>query len=108
MKRLAAFYASVRTVMIGWLAASGPLPSSAQTFNPADDAAWTQAQGAGTIEAYEGYLGQFPIGVHADEAFRCIVELTVEATEGTCVTAQATGADPLEGSTRGLSAVDLY
>jgi hypothetical protein len=46
--------------------------------------------------------------VHADEAFRCIVELTVEATEGACVTVQGRGADPLEGAARGLAAVDLY
>jgi hypothetical protein len=94
--------------MIGWLATGGALTPSAQTANPNDDGAWSQARAAGTIEAYEGYLGQFPTGVYADQAFRCIVELTVDATEGACVVTQASGADPLEGAARGLSSIDVY
>lgn len=105
MKRLTALCLSLQGILIGWLASEGS--SSAQTLDPVDDGAWTQAQAQGTIQAYEGYLGQFPVGLHADQAFRCIVELTVEATAGACVTSQI-GTDPLEGATRGLSSVDVY
>lgn len=108
MKRLAGLYAGLQAVVIGWLAAGGSSASFAQSANPADAQAWAQAQALGTIEAYEGYLGQFPVGMYADQAFRCVVELTVGATEGACVDTQAAGADPLEGATRGLSSVDLY
>jgi hypothetical protein len=108
MRRLAALYASLQAVMIGWLAGGGSLPSSAQNANPADDGAWAQAQALGTIEAYENYLGQLPVGLHASQAFRCIVELTVEATEGTCVASPSAGGDPLEGAARGLSSIDVY
>ena len=107
MKRLTGLYASLQAVLIGWLAAGGSSASLAQSASPADAQAWAQAQALGSIEAYEGYLGQFPVGMYADQAFRCVVELTVGATEGECV-AQAAGADPLEGATRGLSSVDVY
>jgi hypothetical protein len=107
MRRLAGFYASLQAIVIGWLASSGS-PSLAQSGNPADDRAWAQAQALGTIEAYESYLGQFPVGFHAGQAFRCVVELTVGATRGQCVTTQTAGADPLEGAPRGLSSIDLY
>jgi hypothetical protein len=101
MRRLAGFCAFIQAAIIGWLASGGPLPSSVQSVNPADDGAWADAQALGTIEAYEGYLRRFPIGLHADQAFRCIVELTVEATEGACVASE-------EGATRGLGSVDVY
>jgi len=108
MKRLTALCIGLQAAFVGWLATGGVLAPSAQTADPRDAAAWAQAQGAGTLEAYEGYLGQFPTGAFADQAFRCIVELTVDATEGACVVAQGAGTDPLEGAARGLSAIDVY
>lgn len=108
MGRLTALYVSLQAAVIGWLAVGGPSAPSAQTANPNDASAWSNARAAGTLEAYEGYLGQFPTGAYADQAFRCIVELTVGATEGACVIASASGADPLEGAARGLSAIDVY
>jgi hypothetical protein len=108
MRRLAALYASLQAIMIGWLASGGASPSAAQSVNPADDGAWAQAQAQGTLEAYEGYLGQFPVGLHAGQAFRCIVELTVQATEGECVASESARGDPLEGAARGQSSIDVY
>jgi hypothetical protein len=72
-------------------ASSGPL--HAQQPADADEAAWAAAQSAGTAEACQGYLDQFPVGRHADEAFRCLVEESLDPDVG--------------GATRGLSG-DLY
>jgi hypothetical protein len=108
MGRLTALCVSLQAIVIGWLATGGMVTPSAQTANPNDDGAWSRARTAGTLEAYEGYLGQFPTGAYADQAFRCIVELTVDATDGACVGAAASGADALEGAARGLSAIDVY
>jgi hypothetical protein len=105
MRRVAALYASLQAVGIGWLASGGALLSSAHSANPADDGGWAQAPPQGTIEAYESYLGQSPAGLHAGQAFRCIVELTVEATEGECAASQSAGGDPLEGVARGAGSM---
>ena len=106
MGRLAAVCASLQAVIIGWLATGGVSAPSAQTAN--DAGAWSQARAAGTIDAYEGYLGRFPTGAYAHQAFRCIVELTVDATEGACVPTGTRGVDSLEAATGGLSLIDVY
>lgn len=38
-----------------------------------EDQVWSQARSAGTTEAFQGYLDQFPTGRHAAEAFAGIV-----------------------------------
>jgi hypothetical protein len=44
----------------------------------ADDAAWAAASDAGTAEACQQYLEAFPAGQHAEEAFRCLIEGSLE------------------------------
>jgi hypothetical protein len=97
----------LQAVIIGWLATGGVSTLYAQASNANDAGAWAQAREAGTIEAYEGYLGRFPTGAYAHQAFRCVVELTVDATEGACVAPQTRGVDS-EGTTGGLSLIDVY
>jgi hypothetical protein len=72
MRWIAALYASLRTVMITALAASGA--AHAQQPQDADDATWEAAQRANTSEALQGYLEQFPVGRHVEEAFRGMIE----------------------------------
>ncbi len=70
-----------------------------------DEAAWLQAKSLGTIQAYEDYLNSNPNGVFAQEAFRCVVELSVGLPRSICATEPAGGPDGA-GATRSL--VDMY
>jgi hypothetical protein len=91
MRLMAALLASLRAALMASFASSGAL--HAQQPTDADDAAWAAAQGAGTAEACQRYLDQFPVGRHANEAFRCLVEESLEPDVG--------------GAMRGLSG-DMY
>lgn len=93
MRWVAAMMASLRALVIASFAGSTSAP--AQQPADADDAAWSNAQSSNTPDAYQRYLEQFPIGRHAEEAFRSIVERSVEAEQGT------------SSSTRGLG-VEMY
>lgn len=68
MRWLSAVYASLKAAMIATLAT--PIGGQAQT---ADDTAWEAARAAGTPEACQQYLSDFPTGAHAAEAFQCVV-----------------------------------
>jgi len=72
VKRLAGILLSLRalaiTALAGW-----PI-GHAQESPSADDAAWAAASDLGTAEACQQYLEAFPVGQHAEEAFRCLVE----------------------------------
>jgi hypothetical protein len=72
MRWIAALYASLRTVIIGTLATSGG--TQAQQALDSDDATWEAARRENTVEAWQGYLEQFPVGRHVEEAFRGMVE----------------------------------
>jgi hypothetical protein len=91
MRLMAALLASLRAALMATFASSGAV--HAQQPGDADDAAWGAAQSAGTAEACQRYLDQFPVGRHANEAFRCLVEESLDPDVG--------------GATRGLSS-DLY
>ena len=54
--------------------AHGAIESGQQEASPADQAAWAQAQKAHTPAAYQRYLELFPVGTHAEEAFRRLIE----------------------------------
>ena len=90
MRWIAALYASLRAVMITAMATAGA--AQAQQPQDADEATWEAARRANTSEALQGYLEQFPVGRHVEEAFRGIVE-------------HQTGAEL--GAARGLAA-DMY
>jgi hypothetical protein len=72
MKRLAAILLGLRALAITALA--GSPGGHAQDSPSADDAAWAAANDAGTAEACQQYLEAFPAGQHAEEAFRCLIE----------------------------------
>jgi len=80
MRWFAALYASLRTVLISALATSGA--AQAQQPLDRDDAAWEAAQRANTPEALQGYLEQFPVGRHVEEAFRGMIERQTEGELG--------------------------
>lgn len=54
----------------------GAAPAAVDPEAPAtaETAAWSEAQRARSPEAYQRYLELFPIGPHAEEAFRLLIE----------------------------------
>jgi hypothetical protein len=72
-----------RTMLLA-VAAGGALPIGGsghaaiepgqQEASPADQEAWAVAQQARTVAAYQRYLELFPVGVHAEDAFRELIE----------------------------------
>jgi hypothetical protein len=77
MKKLSTLYAALRALLVASVA-GGAAGVSAQSPASRDAAAWEAARQEGTVEAYQRYLEEFPIGSYADKAFRSIVEMTVE------------------------------
>ena len=63
--------------MIAALAGS---PASAQAPGGTDRKAaeWNAARGAGTVKAFQHYLELYPLGRYSGEAFRYILELTID------------------------------
>jgi hypothetical protein len=92
MRLMVALLASLRAALMATFASSGAV--HAQQPADADDAAWAAAQGTGTAEAYQRYLDQFPVGRHADKAFRRLIE-------------ESLGLPDNGGATRGLPG-DMY
>jgi hypothetical protein len=76
MKRIAAVLLGLRALAIAALTGS-PI-GHAQEPSSADDAAWAAASEAGTAAACQQYLEAFPAGQHAEEAFRCLIEGSLE------------------------------
>jgi hypothetical protein len=72
VKRLAALLLGLRALAVTALAGS-PAGHAQQPLDP-DDAAWAAASEAGTAEACQQYLEAFPAGQHAEAAFRCLIE----------------------------------
>jgi hypothetical protein len=77
VKRMAALFLGLRALAIAALAGS-PI-GYAQAPSSPDDAAWATASELGTAEACQQYLEAFPAGRHAEEAFRCLIEGSLEA-----------------------------
>lgn len=90
MNWVSAWYSRIWAVVIASLPGAGV---QAQQPADADHAAWQAARSADTYQGYQRYLDQFPIGRHADEAFRRMIEESI---------------DQEMGGTRGLDAADLY
>jgi hypothetical protein len=77
MRRMAAVLLGLWALVVAALA-GGPI-GHAQELPGGDDGAWAAAREAGTAEAYQEYLQQFPTGRHAEEAFRRLIEGGLEA-----------------------------
>ena len=105
MKYLATLYAGLRALMIAALAGS---PASAQSPGGTDREAaeWNAARGAGTVAAFQHYLELYPLGRYSGEAFRYIIELTIDP-DAAVVGPEAGREWGPSVSTRGL-AVDMY
>ena len=76
MNRLATLLVSIRALLTAALAAAPVV--HAQAPGDADDTAWGAAIEAGTADACQQYLEEFPAGRHAEEAFRCLIEGQLE------------------------------
>jgi hypothetical protein len=105
VKYLATLCAGLRALMIAALAGA-PASAQAPGGTNREAAEWNAARGAGTVEAFQHYLELYPLGRYSGEAFRYIIELTIDP--------DATVAGPEAGpegapsvSTRGLG-VDMY
>jgi hypothetical protein len=105
---LATLCSGLRALLIASVAG---VPAGAHAQSPVDreTAEWNTARGSGTVDAYQRYLELFPVGRHSGDAFRCIIELTVDP-DALSSCSLAPGAGPTGSgsiSTRGLG-VDLY
>jgi hypothetical protein len=78
MRRMAAIFLSLRALVITALAGS----PAGHAQESGDDAAWAAASEVGTAEACQQYLDAFPAGRHAEEAFRCLIEGSLEIAPG--------------------------
>jgi hypothetical protein len=95
--------------MVASLAGS-PVAVQAQSAPDREVAEWNAARGAGTPQSYQRYLELYPLGRYSGDAFRCMIELTVDPEViSSCAAAPGAGpgAQVVTSSTRGL-AVDLY
>lgn len=64
------------------MASLATLPAAqAQTGDPDLDA-WQAARRDGSYEAYQRYLEAYPVGQYADEAFRMMIQESIEAEQG--------------------------
>jgi len=83
--------------------------AQAQSGADREAAEWNTARGIGTPDAYQRYLELFPLGRYSADAFRCMIELTVDPDAvSSCSSAPEAGpAGGASVSSRGL-AVDLY
>ena len=79
MRWLSAWYARAFTFVMASLVGSG----GAMPQDDPDTAAWQRARDVGTFEAYQRYLEEFPIGRYANEAFRYMVEESLDQEFGT-------------------------
>jgi hypothetical protein len=105
VKYLATLYAGLRALMIAALAGS-PASAQAPVGTDRETAEWNAARGACTVEAFQHYLELYPLGRYSGEAFRSIIELTVDPDAAVaCPEAGPEGGPSV--STRGL-AVDMY
>jgi len=76
MNRLATLFLGLRALVMASLA--GAPATQAQEGPTSDDAAWAAAREAGTLEACQQYLEDFPAGRYAEQAFRCLIEGQLE------------------------------
>lgn len=99
MDYVKAMLLSLRALIVAYVA-GGMGDAEAQ---PADrqDVVWREALSQGTVEAFQRYLEEFPVGRHAGDAFRYIVEGSIG---GAGEIHGPVGAGPL---TRGVVA-DIY
>jgi len=79
VKQLQWLYARLAALFLATVA--GAPPALSQNTD-ADGAAWQDAQQEGTLAALQGYLETFPTGRHSEEAFRQIVEQSLQEEPG--------------------------
>lgn len=74
---LRALIARLRSLMLATAASGLAVTASAQSDS--ESMAWDAARQAGTFEAYQSYLQNYPTGMHADEAFKTMIELAASS-----------------------------
>lgn len=79
MDYLKTLYSSVRALLVAYVA-GGAMSVEAQTDQ--ETTLWYQSRSAGTVEAYQRYLDEYPVGRYASDAFRGIVENSIAASRG--------------------------
>lgn len=86
---VAAGLGRLRTLLLavaaGGLAHAGQHAATAAVAAPeppaggaAEEQAWSSTRRAGTVAAYQRYLELFPVGEHAEEAFRLLIAGSLE------------------------------
>jgi hypothetical protein len=56
----------------------GAVDPTQQAANPAEQETWASAQRAGTASAFQRYLELFPTGAFAEDAFRLLIERSLQ------------------------------
>lgn len=79
VKQLQWLYARLTALLLATVAGTSPALSQS---TDSDSAAWQDAQQEGTLGALQGYLETYPSGKHSEEAFRQIVEQSLQEEPG--------------------------
>lgn len=58
--------------------ARAAIGAAQQATSPAEEAEWAAAERADTAAAYQRYLEFYPMGIHMEEAFRRIVDRSLQ------------------------------
>lgn len=107
MKRLKLYYSAVRALLIGVLATGGTAHAQEESIalSP-EDTFWLDVKSLDTVEGYQSYLQNYPVGRFASEAFRQLVENSRlgRVTSGDNLPEPAAG--PVPGGM--LAVADLY
>ncbi len=95
----------LKLLLMGTTLSGAPFGQRAVGQTGPDDIAWQQAKSVGTLEAYETYLNRNPTGQFASDAFRCVVELSIDLQGSGCSIQPAAGPGD---SFAAPTLVDLY
>jgi hypothetical protein len=110
MKHLKALITGLRAFLIAAIAGGGAAAQAQRAAGTGEEAAWNAARAAGTVGAYERYLELYPVGRYAEEAFRCVVELSIDPGAACSIDPGVGGAEGRATRsivTRGVAA-DIY
>ncbi|MGI9484526.1 MAG: hypothetical protein ACR2RF_01330, partial [Geminicoccaceae bacterium] len=58
-----AYLKNLLAMLMSVFSAQGVMSSQAMAQNPAERQAWSEALNQGTLQAFEEYLAQYPIGI---------------------------------------------
>lgn len=88
MDYLKTLFSSARALLVAYVA-GGAMSAEAQSDR--ETQLWNECLAVGTVEACQRYLDEFPVGRYASDAFRTIVEISIDASRGGSASGSAAG-----------------